>query len=64
VPISTYELNRREPPLHVLLNYARTVNVLVEVLIDDELDLPEALPSLTRYEGISRVKRSKRNGPK
>lgn len=52
--ISTYELDKREPPLEVLLEYARLANVLMEVLADDELDLPETLPSPTRSEGIRR----------
>lgn len=38
--ISTYELDRREPPLKVLLAYARAANVSVEALIDDEMNLP------------------------
>jgi transcriptional regulator with XRE-family HTH domain len=53
--VSGYELGTREPPLAVLLEYARLANVLVEVLIDDELDLPEELPSRTRHEGLRRV---------
>jgi transcriptional regulator with XRE-family HTH domain len=43
--ISTYELGKREPPLRILLQYARTVNVSTDVLIDDELDLPAKLPA-------------------
>ena len=43
--ISSYELGRNEPPAMVLLEYARAANVYVEVLIDDELDLPARLPS-------------------
>jgi transcriptional regulator with XRE-family HTH domain len=43
--ISAYELGNREPPLPVLLNYARLVGVSTDVLIDDELDLPAKLPS-------------------
>ena len=59
--ISTYELDKREPPLEVLLEYARIANVLLEVLADDNLDLPETLPSPTRSEGIRRTSaRSKR----
>src|ERR1043165_4736103 len=42
--ISTYEIGQREPPLKILLAYARAANVLVENLIDDELELPEKLP--------------------
>jgi transcriptional regulator with XRE-family HTH domain len=37
--ISQYELGRREPPLPVLLAYARLAKVNVDVLIDDELDI-------------------------
>ena len=38
--ISGYERGEREPPLPTLLAYARLGKVRVEVLIDDELDLP------------------------
>jgi transcriptional regulator with XRE-family HTH domain len=41
--ISAYELGEREPPLDVLLKYARCVGVSTDVLIDDELDLPAKL---------------------
>jgi transcriptional regulator with XRE-family HTH domain len=60
--ISTYESGKREPLLMILLQYARVANVSVEALIDDELDLPEHLPSPTKHEGIRRksVTRSKR----
>jgi transcriptional regulator with XRE-family HTH domain len=50
--ISAYERGVREPPLVVLLNYARAANVSVEALIDDELELPEKLPPRRRSEGI------------
>lgn len=43
--ISEYELGKNEPPLPVLLAYARAANVSTDVLIDDELDLPAKLPS-------------------
>jgi transcriptional regulator with XRE-family HTH domain len=38
--ISEYERGRREPPLEVLLRYARLVRVPMEVLVDDKLMLP------------------------
>lgn len=38
--ISQYETGRREPPLPVLLKYARLVSISVDVLIDDNLNLP------------------------
>jgi transcriptional regulator with XRE-family HTH domain len=43
--ISAYETGRREPPLIILLEYARVAGVSTDVLIDDELDLPEKLPA-------------------
>jgi len=52
--ISGYELGRSVPPLPILLQYARLANVLMEVLADDELDLPDTIPSPTRSEGIRR----------
>lgn len=53
--ISAYELGNREPPLPVLLKYARLVGVSTDVLIDDELDLPDKLPSPTKSEGVRRA---------
>ncbi|OLE54809.1 MAG: hypothetical protein AUG51_06825 [Acidobacteria bacterium 13_1_20CM_3_53_8] len=46
--ISSYELGRREPPLIIVLKYARVAGVSTDVLIDDEMDLPEKLPKRTR----------------
>ena len=46
--IAGYELGMKEPPLPILLKYARLANVIVDVLIDDELDLPDQLPYLGR----------------
>jgi transcriptional regulator with XRE-family HTH domain len=48
--ISLYEGGQREPPLPVLLRYARIAGVYVDVLIDDELDLPTKLPAKTKKE--------------
>lgn len=39
--ITQYEKGRREPPLIILLQYARLYKVSVEILIDDELNLPD-----------------------
>jgi len=38
--ISGYELGSKEPPLPVLLKYARRAGVSTDFLIDDDLDLP------------------------
>jgi transcriptional regulator with XRE-family HTH domain len=52
--ISKYELDKNEPPLLVLLQYARLANLYMEALVDDSLDLPTNLPSPTKTEGIPR----------
>jgi transcriptional regulator with XRE-family HTH domain len=51
--ISAYELGNREPPLPVLLHYARLVGISTDVLIDDEMDLPEKLPNKPKRKGKS-----------
>jgi transcriptional regulator with XRE-family HTH domain len=57
--ISAYELGQREPPLRVMLEYAHIANVYLDVLADDELDLPEKLPVSPKSEGIRRKKPSR-----
>jgi transcriptional regulator with XRE-family HTH domain len=52
--ISGYELGTREPPLPILLKYARLAGVSTDVLIDDELTLPNKLPSRLRHTNISK----------
>ena len=37
--ITQYEKNRREPPLIIILSYARLARVKVELLIDDDQSL-------------------------
>jgi transcriptional regulator with XRE-family HTH domain len=48
--ISGYERGEREPPLPVLLKYARAANVYMDVLVDDELNLPDVMPAPVRRE--------------
>lgn len=55
--VSRYESGAVEPPLPVLLKYARAANVWVDVLIDDELDLPDELPSRKKHEGASKTQK-------
>jgi hypothetical protein len=43
--VSGYEVGRREPPLLVLLQYSQLAGIHLEVLVDDELDLPQHLPA-------------------
>ena len=58
--ISKYETGKNEPPLTILLQYARIAGVPTEVLIDDELDLPDKLPGTTNHEEIKRKFASRR----
>ena len=48
--VSNYELGTREPPLPVLLKYARLAGISTDLLIDDGLDLPEVLPATPTYQ--------------
>src|SRR5688500_9137198 len=50
--ISSYELGASVPPLPVLLQYARLAGVCLDVLVDDTLDLPKALPSTPAHRGV------------
>ena len=48
--ISDYEIGKSEPPLEVLLRYARVAGICVDTLIDDEMDLPARLPSKAKHK--------------
>jgi transcriptional regulator with XRE-family HTH domain len=43
--ISEFESGKGEPSLPLLLQYARVAGVSMESLADDNMDLPDALPS-------------------
>lgn len=58
--ISSYELGTREPPLPVLLAYARVSNVYVDALIDDEVELPKHLPCAKKSEGMKHMSGARR----
>ena len=49
--ISKYERGVREPSLVVILRYARAAGVCLDVLVDDDLDLPAKLPAKPRHTG-------------
>jgi transcriptional regulator with XRE-family HTH domain len=52
--VSEFESAKREPPLPVLLQYARLAGVPMELLVDDGLDLPAHLPVRPNYEWVMR----------
>ena len=47
--ISKYELDKNEPPLMILLAYAKVAQVHLEEIVDDEIDLPRKLPGTFDY---------------
>lgn len=47
--VSGYESGEREPPLPILLKYAQAAGVCMDVLVNDELDLPEKLPASPKH---------------
>jgi len=47
--VSDYELGKGEPPLPLLLRYARLAGVCLERLVDDDLDLPAKLPGKSQH---------------
>ena len=48
--ISKYELDKNEPPLMILLAYAKVAQVHLEVIVDDQIDLPRKLPGTFDYQ--------------
>jgi transcriptional regulator with XRE-family HTH domain len=52
--ISSYERGGSEPPLPVLLTYARLAGVCLDVLADDDMDLPKRLPGVPTHTLASR----------
>lgn len=58
--ISRYEVGVLEPPLKILLRYARLAGVYLEVLADDGILLPNNLPCVPKSEGLRRRKTTSR----
>ncbi len=48
--ISNFERGVREPSLMVLLAYANLAGICLDVLANDELDLPEKLPNKPKHK--------------
>jgi transcriptional regulator with XRE-family HTH domain len=47
--VSGYERGEREPSLPALLRYARLAGVCLDVIVDDDLDLPAKLPAKPKH---------------
>lgn len=48
--VSGYESGEREPPLPILLKYARIAGICLDDLVDDDLDIPKRLPSVPKHK--------------
>lgn len=48
--VSGYETGEREPPLPILLKYAEAAGVCLDVLANDDLDLPAKLPAKPKHK--------------
>ena len=54
--ISNYELGDLEPQLYVILKYAKAAGVSTDILIDDDLGLPDKLPGSPKHSDVQRRK--------
>jgi transcriptional regulator with XRE-family HTH domain len=59
--LSAFERGLRQPPLVLLLRYARCLGISTDVLIDDELNLPGELLKGTSREIVSRTRTPRTN---
>jgi transcriptional regulator with XRE-family HTH domain len=59
--ISEFESGRREPSLLFLLAVGRLAGLPMELLVDDDLDLPDHLPSNSGYELIKHIRKKTSN---
>lgn len=57
--VSGYERDTREPTLEVLLRYSEVSKCWMNVLVDDEVDLPERIPNPQMHAGLRRRPASK-----
>ena len=58
--LSAFELGKRQPPLGLLLEYARLARIRVEVLIDDDMDMPDRIPGASNRDAAKRTFATKR----
>ena len=60
--ISDYELDKNEPSLIVLLEYAHLGGVHLEDIVDDGLDLPASMPGPVKHKSVKRKSSRKQRG--
>lgn len=64
--ISLFEQGKREPPLLVLLHYARAISMtaggeFLEAILDDSMELPDSLPA-DPTEAVKQRRRASKKG--
>lgn len=52
--LSAFERGIRQPPLGVLLEYARVAGIYVDALIDDAQDLPNSTTNTSKRKGVKK----------
>ena len=57
--LSNYELSKREPPLSIVVGYARLAGISVDLMVDDKLDLPKDFLKADRRPPTSSKARKK-----
>jgi transcriptional regulator with XRE-family HTH domain len=57
--ISGFETGEREPSLRVLLRYSQAAKVWMNAIVDDDVDLPEKIPSVEMHVGTRKVHKNR-----
>jgi transcriptional regulator with XRE-family HTH domain len=52
--VADFESGKREPSLLVVLAYAKLIGISTDVLIDDDIDLPDKLPGRPKHRVVSK----------
>lgn len=60
--ISGYERGSREPPLLVLLAYARIAGICIDSLVDDEINISAKLPIILEHQVVQGLAISRKKG--
>ena len=57
--ISGFETGEREPSLRVLLRYSQAAKVWMNAIVDDDVDLPDKIPSVEMHAGARKARKNK-----
>lgn len=59
--VSNFERNKRMPSWQILLRYARLAGICLEVLVDDELDLPSDVSNTLSHDHTAKTSKGHAN---